>query len=493
MPPITFAEVPSGAREPFTYVEFDPSQANQGPSVQTYRALLIGYRLSAGTVAALTPKRVTSAAQVAEFAGEGSQAHQMAVAWFAQNNSTETWVCLLDEPSGGTAATGTFTITGTATKAGSVYAYVGGHRAVASVAVGDTATAVGAALATALGNLVGDPCTYGAAGGVVTCTARHKGVYSHQELTLGVNFYQGEETPEGLSVAVVQIGDAVAGAGSEDIDLVWPVLGETQFNVIVSGLTDASNTAKLDAELADRWAADRAIEGVAIMAKDDSHAGLVTYGDALNSKHLTVVGMDSAQSPPWEIASAVGAWVARRGASDPAQPFTGLRLLGIIPPVDTLQFTLAERDLLLHDGISTLTVDSSGAVYISRLITTYQENTQGLPDTAFLNLNTPLTLGYLRFDWRSFWASRYSGYKLADDDAQFAPGQKVMTPKRGRAEAIAKFREWEALGLVEDFDQFKADLIVERSATDKDRLDFLLPPNLVNQLYVTGVQIAFRS
>jgi hypothetical protein len=38
----------------------------------------------------------------------------------------------------------------------------------------------------------------------------------------------------------------------------------------------------------------------------------------------------------------------------------------------------------------------------------------------------------------------------------------------------------EELGLVENFDQFKTDLVVERNASDPNRLDFLLPPDIIN-------------
>lgn len=87
--------------------------------------------------------------------------------------------------------------------------------------------------------------------------------------------------------------------------------------------------------------------------------------------------------------------------------------------------------------------------------------------------------------------NKYPRHKLADDGTRFGAGQAVITPKIGKAEAIAKFREWEELGLVENADQFKRDLIVERNATDRNRLDFMLPPDLINQALVFGTQIGF--
>ena len=86
---------------------------------------------------------------------------------------------------------------------------------------------------------------------------------------------------------------------------------------------------------------------------------------------------------------------------------------------------------------------------------------------------------------------KYPRHKLADDGIAFAPEQPIITPNIGKAEAVAKFRQWEEQGLVENFDQFKSDLIVERNTKDPNRLDFLLRPNLVNQLYITGVQVQF--
>ena len=47
--------------------------------------------------------------------------------------------------------------------------------------------------------------------------------------------------------------------------------------------------------------------------------------------------------------------------------------------------------------------------------------------------------------------------------------------------------------LVENVDQFKRDLVVLRNASDRNRLDFLLPPTLIGQFQVGAVQIQFRQ
>ena len=141
--------------------------------------------------------------------------------------------------------------------------------------------------------------------------------------------------------------------------------------------------------------------------------------------------------------------------------------------------------------MSTWVVDQGGVVRISRVITTWQLNAASADDVAFLDLFSKITLSYMRFDLNTRWATTYSRHKLAGDGTKFGAGQKVMTPGLARAVVIAVFRSWEELGLVEDFDQFKADIIAERNATDPNRLDLQLSPNLINNLLVTGVKLAF--
>jgi phage tail sheath gpL-like len=99
---------------------------------------------------------------------------------------------------------------------------------------------------------------------------------------------------------------------------------------------------------------------------------------------------------------------------------------------------------------------------------------------------------YLRYSFRNRILQRYPRHKLASDGTRYGAGQAVITPLLGKAEAIAWFREMEELGLVENFDSFKTNLVVERNGSDVNRLDFLLPPDLINQFIVGAVKLQFR-
>ena len=219
-------------------------------------------------------------------------------------------------------------------------------------------------------------------------------------------------------------------------------------------------------------------------------ATMTTLGDARNSPHLTIIGAGKSPTAPWIFATVTGAVDAFE--PDPARPRQTLPLTGCLAPSESGRQTREERNTLLHEGISTYIVDAGGNVRIERLITTFQEDLNGDPDESYLDIETLRTLAYLRTSTRVRIADRFPRHKLADDGTQFSPGQAIVTPVLIRMELLHLFREWESAGLAENFDQFKTDLVVERNAIDRNRVDALIPPDLVNQFRVFAAAVQFR-
>ena len=353
------------------------------------------------------------------------------------------------------------------------------------------AATVATALAAALPSVSDLPVTGSAASGVVTATARNKGACGN-DISLRVNYQDGEVTPAGLTVAIAPMS---GGAGNPSLAALIAAMGDTWFHVIAHPYTDAASLTALETELASRFGPMRMIDGVAVTSASGSLATLAALGDTRNSQHSLIVAQpgENPLTPPADFAAAVAGVLALNAAIDPARPLQTLPLAGVLPPAQTDEFTLQERNLLLYDGIATTRVQAGGVVALERLITTYRTNGAGAPDTSYLDVTAMLNLAYLRYSFRTQIQTRYARHKLASDGARRAPGQAVITPSIGRAEAVLWFRAMEDLGLVEGFDQFKRDLVVERNATDPNRLDFLLPPDLINQFIVGAVQIQFRA
>src|SRR3546814_3024831 len=91
-------------------------------------------------------------------------------------------------------------------------------------------------------------------------------------------------------------------------------------------------------------------------------------------------------------------------------------------------------------------------VLLERPITTYQTNAYGFDDTAFLDVNTLLTLAALRYSQRARIAQKFPRHKLASDGTKAGAGQAIVTPSVIRAELVALAREWEDAGWVENMD-----------------------------------------
>lgn len=487
---ISFLSIPTNLRVPGVYTEVDNSRASQGPALLPYRGLLIGQKTSAGTVEANTPVRVTSVEQAAALAGRGSMLHLMAKAWFENNRFTEVHILALEDAAAGVAAAGAIALGGAPTAAGTLALYIGGKAVRVGVSSGDATTDIAADLAAAINADADLPVTAEVDGvdtSTVNVTFRHKGEVGNA-LDLRVNYQDGEALPAGLTATITAMA---GGTTNPSLDSAIAALGDEWYQVWAFPYTDATSLTAIEDELADRFGPLRMIDGVAITASNASHGGLGTLGEGRNSPHVSIVATNQSPTPVYEYAAAVAAAVAYYGNIDPARPFQTLELKGVLPPAEVDRFTIQERNLLLFGGIATTTVTAGGRVRIERLITTYKENAAGAADTSYLDLNTLLTLMYLRYDFRTYILNKYPRHKLANDGTRFGAGQAVITPKIGKAEAIAKFRQWENLGLVENITQFKNDLIVERNAQDPNRLDFMLPTDLINQFRVAGVQIGF--
>lgn len=490
---ITFNEIPSNLRVPLVAVEINNANAVQGPALLGYRVLLLGQKLSAGAATPDTLERVATADQVATRAGRGSQLHRMALAYFANNTSTETWVGFLADDAAGVAATGTVTFTGPATAAGTLALYVAGVRVPVAVTSGMTAQALAIEVVAAIAANTNLPVT-SATGGVgsehiVTWTARNKGAAGN-DIDVRVNYREGESLPAGITAVVV---DGSGGTTSPDLTAIIEAMGDQWFQVVAHPYTDDGSLDVLEAEMASRFSATRMIDGMAITGAVGTQSALTTLGALRNSPHSVILSQPGENPPthPAEFAAAVAGVVALAAQADPARPFQTLTVRGVLPPAEPDNFTRAERNLMLFDGISTTVTGAGGVVQLERVITTYQTNGAGEEDTSYLSAETLFTLLYLRYSFRARWTSRYPRHKLADDGTRIGAGQAVVTPGIGKAEALSWFREMEELGLVEDFEAFKAGLVVERNASNPNRLDFLLPPNLINQLVGVAASLQF--
>ena len=486
---VSFNQVPANALVPFTYVEIDPSRA--GSTGAAFRTLLIGQRLASGTVAAGVPTPVGIAVDARSKFGAGSMLALMAAAFRRQNPTGQLWAVALDDAAGATDQTHTITVSAAATGAGTISLYISGRRIPVPIsgaqAVNAVATAINTAILSAGGGAAGVlPVTSTVAAAVVTLTARNGGASS--DIDVRHSYQPDDSLPPGAGLLIAA---STAGANDPDITDALDVITDERYNVIAHPYSADAQMDLLEAELLARWGPTRQIDGVAFTGFRGTSAAATTYGNARNSPYSSVMGISTSPTSVVEWAGAIAGAVAVSAAADPALPFQTLPLRGVLPAALANRFSFAERETLLSDGIATHTVDRTGVVALERMVTTYQTAQGGVDDTAFRDVNTLFTLSFLRASLRQRLATKFRRYKLANDGTRFGPGQRVVTPSTARAEVIGLFRQWESAGLVESADAFKEALVIERNENDPNRLDFLIPPDLVNQLRVMAATISF--
>ncbi len=499
---VAFNQISNTLRVPIVTAEFDSSAAQQGPALLAYRGLLIGQKTASGSQAPDTVVKVTNENDVIAKAGRGSMLHRQYIGWSANNKSTELWLGVLADDGAGVAATGTIVVAGPATKDGTIALYLGGVRITIGVHKDDAAADIATAIAAAITAKPDLPVTAAAATATVTITYRHKGLVGNS-YDVRHSFQDGESLPAGVGLTITAVGTATAGTSNPSLTNLIAAMTDMWFHIWSHGYVDATGLTALENELESRRGPMRMIDGVAITSISGSFSALTTLGAARDSPSSLIVAQPGASplTPPVEFAAEVAGIVAKYGAQDPARPFQTLALTHTVAPAETDQFSFDERNLMLFDGVATTKRTAGGGVALERMITTYQTNAAGSPDTAYLDVTTPLSLMYARYDWRVTIQTKYPRHKLGNDvdsagnPIQYGSGDAVMTPSLGKAEAISWFEGMQLLGIFESsadaLDQFKRDLVVVRNPSDPNRMDWLLQPDLMNQLMVNAAQIKF--
>lgn len=488
---VSFPNIPSDLRVPLFWAEMDNSEANttqsSGPS------LLIGFASSDSTIAKNKLTIMPSASLAGKVAGRGSQLARMVARYRAVDPFGELWVIAVSEPDGN-AAKGTVTLTGNAQASGTLNLYIGAVQVQAAVVTGDAPEDVAATLAAVVNASADLPVTAAAVAGVVTLTARHKGLTGN-DIPLTLNYHGtvgSENTPDGVNVV---IGAMAGGTGSPSLGAAVAAMGDEPFDYIGTSFSDTASLATLALEMNDssgRWSYARQLYGHVYTAKIGTLSDLVAFGDTMNNQHITVAGYEPA------VQTAADELVALRTARnavfirvDPARPTQTGELTGALPAPAGSRFTLTEQQSLLKHGIATAYAES-GVLRIQRDITTYQRNAYGVADNSYLDSETLHTSAYVIRQLKSIITSKYPRHKLANDGTRFGPGQAIVTPAVLKGEMCASYRSMERAGIVENFELFKQHLVVERNASDPTRVDVLFPPDYVNQLRVFALLNQFR-
>lgn len=474
------AGVPTSIIVPFVGVEFDSSRANVGTPVMPFAVGIIGQKLAGGTAVEGNLYQVFTEAEVINLAGLGSMLHNEAREFFANNNITEVYLLPLEDATG-TAQTWVLTIGGTsASEAGSLDIEIDGTLVSAPIAVGDTPTVAGDALVAALDDYDYLAWTAGNSTGTVTYTARHDGVAAG-DIDLRVSPVPGYKIPAGLTVSIAA---GVPGATEPDVQNALDAIGASWLNALVNPYTDDANLGKIEDFLEVNAGPLIQRDGVCYQAYRGTVGELTAAVTASgrNSQFMVFLDCGNRRTTTYQLAAAVAGATAASASEDPAVPLHRMTLRAQKPNVLSERRTLLETNTLAKNGVATLTDDLG--VQTQATVTMYLKNSAGALDNSYKQQNTLFNLMELRWSFVNRILTRYPRAKLMTNADRLLPGQEFLTPAKGRAEAIDWFREKEAQGRVQNFELFKASVVCRISESNPNRLEWLLPPDLVKQFIV---------
>ncbi|MCL6375963.1 phage tail protein [Pectobacterium brasiliense] len=466
-PNVEFYEIGSSIRKPGKYFEFNTRLAVRTLPSNQQKVLLVAQMLSSGTATPLNAVNVFSDEEAATLFGRGSMAHMMAAEAIGCNSYLQLQVIGVSDAGAATVATGTLTLTGTATASGTVSAFVGATRVDVAVSADDTAATVAAALNTSIGQKTALPVTAAVAAGVVTLTAKNKGVAGN-DITLRI-----ASTAAGLTAAATSM---TGGDVDPDIAPALAAVFAAGHDIIVSPYATQAALIALRTHLDSVGGPleQRGAIGVAGWPKSLSTGS--TLAASINSGRITLGWHNGSVKTPAQIAAAYAAVIASE--EDPARPLNTLAMNTLDVTALSARPGRNEQENALYNGLTPFEIGPGDKVQIVRAISTYTKNADGVDDVSLLDITTIRTLDYVRKACRERITLRFPRDKLSS-----------RTPDRVRSELLDVLYKLEELEIIEEVDANKAALIVERDSKDVNRLNGRIPSDIVNGLHIFAGRI----
>lgn len=462
---IQFDTIPNSVRKPGRYIEFNTRTAVRGLPQNPQKMLLIAPMLGTGTIEPLQPINLFSDAEAADLFGAGSWAHLCVKQAFINNAYLDLTVIGVADADAGIAASGSVNLSGTAGSGGVVTVKIGGIDYQVSISAGETAASIAGRLAEVI-NQAEAPVSAAVNSGTVELVAKNKGSIGNEiDLQAGC-------TANDIAIVVNPFG---GGDVNADITPALDRVAGKRYHIICNAYADEKNAHAL-CQHVDR--VSNAIEKrgcIGVMGWRGTLATGTTFTNKLNNGRITVAWYKNAIESNALLAAGYAAVLAFE--EDPARPLNTLEVKGLTVTSDAAWPLFAEFNNALYNGLTPLHVVNH-KVQIMRAISTYTKNATGTDDPALLDITTIRTLDYVRDAVDQRIALRFPREKLSS-----------RTPLRVRSEILDVLNLCDDMEILEEVLNNKDKLIVQRNPNDPNRLDAVIPADVVNGLHIFAARI----
>ena len=439
--------------------------------------------------------RLYSVNDVRALFGGGSIAVQMANQHFVTCPELPLFIAPLPEPTTGTAAAFTLTVSGPATGSGVLSVAVLDQQYAIGVIVGSTAASIATALAAAFAANADFPFTATATDGVITLTSKTKGPVGNWFVPVwNPNF--GDRLPDGVAVAQAQ---TVQGVGVLDPSAAVPVMA-CAWDCIALGTEDDVVTETFIQLVRQNWQCGVQgdfRDGHVFHARTDTAGQIAAYGmDRNNPEECIIPVRTGYKYPGYLFAAAMAGRVCCGACTDPARPvqydngvlgslFDSMMCASLWAPEEKRAFYdsgVVNWDVLNSRGVrqTSLTIEEPLTSY------KFDPNT-GAPDGAWQRVESRYMTAYFVRALGQWYRRNYSSVALVNDGTPIPQGRRAISPRKLQASILAWLQTTQ-LGITMDADpgQLERMVQVQRTNTpdncDPYRVNVLLDLNLVAQL-----------
>lgn len=435
---------------PGTYIELDFAQGPVAGSGAVRGCLLMGNKTASGSATvdtvvynAQSQVPCQTEADVIALFGTGSQLHRMFLKFVAAAgpNNTTPLSFLAVTASGGTAASTTQVIATTATSNGNIRVWCGAEFVDTGVTTGDSATAIGANIATSVNAQTRWPVTANAVTGTVTYTARVAGPEGNWIRM------QALVTPATATIGTTSTMTAntfLTSGATADVNTtaLGTILG-ARYYYIVSGDSDATNVGRLVTQVGSQAQPTTGIRQRVIFGSMDTLANTITVATGINNARAECVWGSATDLTPAELAAgAAGLYMTLEQGSPVGVARKNFSLFPTSPTDQSYWPFVAGRggvggaptkaNLIsaLNNGITPITALPNGSAQLVKRITTYSLN-GATNDYRIRDAHKVSVCDYWCDDVQAVTQLQFGGRDLLPDPVlgQTPPGPLAVTPR----------------------------------------------------------------
>jgi phage tail sheath gpL-like len=493
---------------PGVYQEINFAQGNSSGFEGERVALIIGNKTTAGSATTNTvlygPDTVVpmqTEPDVISVFGAGSPVHRMFRRFVKVNQVTKLYAICVPE-SAGAQATGTITLTNTATAGGSLRIYVGDEFVDTAIATGDTPTVIATAAVLNVNAQTHWPVTASNASGVITLTHKTRGPRGNW-----TRFQAIVMTAAGATIATASSAATDAfmtgGTTADSNATALTTIFSHYFYYIISEAEDATQVGALLSQVNNQAQALTGTRQRVFSGSVDTLASTTTLATGFNGARAELEWHKAAPWVPGEIAANNAAIYAlfENTGTKPRNNYSGFgkdektKAFWFVPPSRDATAAPTRLDVksALNNGITPIGVNTNGSTYLVKRVTTRSLNGSTV-DYRIRDAHKVTIMDFLADAAQSKLANQFSGKDLADDPPKGArpPGPDTLTPLILRGALLRLVDDFDENGMLQHVEDTKMALQIVRSTAQPTRITARLkawPVDICDQIVMALDQV----